>query len=323
VANPAGVTSLEGALQRDDGAVVYLNRREVTRSNMPQGKIGYTTFASTTAGGGDEKAFHSFAIDPALLVPGKNVIAVEVHQANRTSSDISFDFALTGTGSAASQPPTVQPFADWTAAWPDAVQLVAQVNDDGLPAEPGRLAMRWNVQSGPGTVTFANDSLPVTTARFSQPGRYVLSFSAYDGQTVTNRELVIRVNDDAFAAWRRAHFSEAELDQPMLSAPSADPDGDGLSNLAEYLAGTRPRDAGSRLAIDSTEVDPAARTLTVHFRTAPNHRYRLQRSGTPLGPWQTAAERPAPPNGGPAVFAVPLGQELGPAQFFRLEIPAE
>jgi len=323
VANPAGVTSLEGALLRDDGAVVYLNRREVTRSNMPQGKIGYTTFASTTAGGGDEKAFHSFAIDPALLVPGKNVIAVEVHQANRTSSDISFDFALTGTGSAASQPPTVQPFADWTAAWRDAVQLVAQVNDDGLPAEPGRLAMRWNVQSGPGTVTFANDSLPVTTARFSQPGRYVLSFSAYDGQTVTNRELVIRVNDDAFAAWRRAHFSEAELDQPRLSAPSADPDGDGLANLAEYLAGTRPRDAGSRLAIDSTEVDTATGTLTVHFRTAPNRHYRLQRSGTPLGPWQTAAERPAPPNGGPAVFAVPLGQALGPAQFFRLEIPAD
>ncbi|MEC8973646.1 MAG: lamin tail domain-containing protein, partial [Verrucomicrobiota bacterium] len=323
VANPAGVTSLEGALLRDDGAVVYLNRREVTRSNMPQGTIGYTTFASTTAGGDDEKAFHSFAIDPALLVPGKNVIAVEVHQANRTSSDISFDFALSGTGSAANQPPTVQPFADWNATWPGAARLVAQVNDDGLPTNPGHLAMRWNVQSGPGTVTFANDSLPVTTARFSQPGRYVLSFSAYDGQTVTNRELVIRVNDDAFAVWRRAHFSDAELGRPKISAPSADPDGDGLANLAEYLAGTRPRDAGSRLAIDSTEIDPAAGTLTIHFRTAPNRRYRLQRSGTPLGPWKTAAERPAPPNGGPAVFAVPLGPALGPAQFFRLEIPAD
>ena len=35
------------------------------------------------------------------------------------------------------------------------------------------------------------------------------------------------------------------------------------------------------------------------------------------------AERPAPPSGGPAVFAVPLGHALGQAQFFRLEIPAD
>ena len=323
VADPAGVTSLEGALQRDDGAVVYLNRREVTRSNMPQGTIGYTTFASTTAGGGDESAFHSFAIDPALLVKGKNVIAVEVHQANRTSSDISFDFALSGKGSAANQPPTVQPFADWNATWPGAARLVAKVSDDGLPAEPGRLAMRWNVQSGPGTVTFTNDSLPVTTAHFSQPGRYVLSFSAYDGQTVTNRELVIRVNDDAFAAWRRAHFSDAELGRPKISAPSADPDGDGMANLAEYLAGTRPRDAKSRLAINSTAIDPATGKLTVHFHSAPQRHYRLLRSASVLGPWRIAGERPSPPNGGPASIVVPLGQALGRAHFFRLEIPAD
>ncbi len=318
VADPAGVTSLEGALLRDDGAVVYLNRREVTRNNMPQGSIGYTTFASTTAGGADESAFHSFAIDAALLVKGKNVIAVEVHQANRTSSDISFDFALSGKGSAANQPPTVQPFAELTAAWPGGVQLVAKVSDDALPVDPGRLAMRWTVQSGPGNVTLADDSLPVTTAWFSKPGRYVIGFSAYDGQTVANRELVVHANGDAFAAWRRAHFSAAELGQPKISAPSADPDGDGMGNLAEYIAGTRPRNAKSRLAIGPIEVDAAGRQLTVHFHTAPQRRYRLLRSPAVLGPWRTVGELIAPPNGGPAKFVLPLGQ----AQFFRLEIPA-
>ncbi|MFQ3168554.1 MAG: hypothetical protein ACI8QI_001103 [Limisphaerales bacterium] len=318
VADPAGVTSLEGALLRDDGAVVYLNRREVTRSNMPQGSIGYTTFASTTAGGADESAFHSFAIDAALLVKGKNVIAVEVHQANRSSSDISFDFALSGKGSAANQPPTVQSFAELTAAWPSAVRLVARVSDDALPIDPGRLAMRWSVQSGPGTVTLADDSLPVTTAWFSKPGRYVIGFSAYDGQTVANRELVVHANGDAFAAWRRAHFSDAELGQPKISAPSADPDRDGMGNLAEYIAGTEPRDAKSRLAIGPIELDAGDRQLTVHFHTTPQRRYRLLQSPAVIGPWRSAGELIGPPNGGPATFVVPLGQ----AQFFRLEIPA-
>lgn len=318
VADPAGVTALEGALLRDDGAVVYLNRREVTRSNMPQGSIGYTTFASTTAGGDDESAFHSFAIDPALLVKGKNVIAVEVHQANRTSSDISFDFALSGKGSAANQPPAVQPFAELTVAWPSAVRLVAKVSDDALPVDPGRLAMRWNAQSGPGNITLADDSLPVTTAWFSKPGRYVIGFSAYDGQTVANEELVVHANGAAFDAWQRVHFSAAELGQPKISAPSADPDRDGMGNLAEYIAGTRPKNAQSRLAIASIEMDAAGERLTVHFRTTPQRRYRLLKSPTVIGPWEPAGALNSPPNGGPATLVVPLRQ----AEFFQLEIPA-
>ena len=41
VANPAGVISLEASLVRDDGAVVYLNGKEILRSNMPEGNIRY------------------------------------------------------------------------------------------------------------------------------------------------------------------------------------------------------------------------------------------------------------------------------------------
>jgi hypothetical protein len=321
VTDPAGVISLEGALLRDDGAVVYLNRREVTRSNMPQVSIDYTTFASTTAGGADESAFHSFAIDPALLVKGKNVIAVEVHQANRTSSDISFDFALSGKGSSANQPPTVQPFAELTAAWPGSIRLVAKVSDDALPVDPGRLAMRWTVQSGPGNITLANDSLPITTAWFSKPGRYVIGFSAYDGHTVANQELVVHANGNAFSAWQRAHFSASELGQPRISALTADPDRDGMSNLTEYVAGTSPKDAKSRLEIRAIQSDETGEKLSVHFHAEPRRRYRLLQSPNVLGPWKLEEEIPAQPNGGPLKFVIPLDQAFGPAQYFRLEIP--
>lgn len=92
---PRNFTGLLVRLLRDDGAVVYLNGVEVFRSNMPTGTITYTTLALTTASGGDETTnFHELALSPGLLVPGTNVLAVEVHQASTNSSDLSFDLEL-------------------------------------------------------------------------------------------------------------------------------------------------------------------------------------------------------------------------------------
>ena len=84
-------------LLRDDGAVVYLNGVEVFRSNMPAGSIVYTTTAATSIGGADESSFVTAFLSPSLLVAGPNILAVEVHQANGASSDISFDLELVGT----------------------------------------------------------------------------------------------------------------------------------------------------------------------------------------------------------------------------------
>ena len=36
-------------------------------------------------------------MDPGLLRAGTNVVAVEIHQVNGTSTDISFDLRLTGS----------------------------------------------------------------------------------------------------------------------------------------------------------------------------------------------------------------------------------
>jgi hypothetical protein len=97
VSNPAGLTSLTLRVLRDDGAVVYLNGTEVFRSNMPSGTIGYATLASTALGGADETTFVQASVNPALLLTGTNVLAVEVHQSGGTSSDLSFDLQLTGS----------------------------------------------------------------------------------------------------------------------------------------------------------------------------------------------------------------------------------
>ena len=83
-------------LMRDDGAVIYINGEEVLRSNMPQGYVTYDTYSTTYVGGDDENAYFEFSLDKLPVQPGTNVIAVEIHQTNGTSSDISFDLEFLG-----------------------------------------------------------------------------------------------------------------------------------------------------------------------------------------------------------------------------------
>ncbi len=92
VANPAAFASLNLSLLRDDGGVVYLNGQEVFRTpNMPAG-ANYLTLATATG----ENTVDTASLPASALVSGNNVVAVEVHQQALTSSDVSFDFSLSG-----------------------------------------------------------------------------------------------------------------------------------------------------------------------------------------------------------------------------------
>ena len=105
VTDPSALAAVSLGLVRDDGAVVYLNGREVFRSNMPGGTIAHTTRASSVVAGTDESTFFETSVEPGWLRPGTNVVAVEVHQANAASSDLSFDFRLTGVAASISPAP--------------------------------------------------------------------------------------------------------------------------------------------------------------------------------------------------------------------------
>jgi hypothetical protein len=98
------VTNLVVSLARDDGAVVYLNGVEVARDNIAAGAVLYSTRATNAA---NEQIFYPFPANVALLLPGTNVIAAEVHQVDGSSSDIGFNLQLRGDGffSATAPPP--------------------------------------------------------------------------------------------------------------------------------------------------------------------------------------------------------------------------
>ena len=85
----------------DDGAVVYLNGIEIARINMPAGTPTYSTWTTVV---GNESTYTLLELPPAALtalVTGANVLAVEVHNVNNTSSDLGMDCSLTVSSSAA------------------------------------------------------------------------------------------------------------------------------------------------------------------------------------------------------------------------------
>ena len=92
VEDPAKLKPLVLRLIRDDGAIVFINGREILRDNVPTGSVNRETYAASVTS--VENGFHVHDIAADRLATGKNVIAVAVHQASATSSDVSFDLEL-------------------------------------------------------------------------------------------------------------------------------------------------------------------------------------------------------------------------------------
>lgn len=82
-------------LLADDGAVVYVNGVEVGRDNMPAGAITHDTAAASNRSGSAELRYATFTVPASALRSGLNVVAVEVHQDQRGSSDLSFAATMT------------------------------------------------------------------------------------------------------------------------------------------------------------------------------------------------------------------------------------
>lgn len=81
-------------------------------------------------------------------------------------------------------------------------------------------------------------------------------------------------------AWLLQNFGTTNVDA------NADPDGDGMSNLQEYLAGTNPTDSNSVLRITFVARDPALQNTTLDWLSVPTRAYAVQsRPSLSSGTW--------------------------------------
>ena len=115
--------------------------------------------------------------------------------------------------------------------------------------------------------------------------------------------------------WETANFGALGVN------PNADADGDGMTNLQEYLAGTNPRNANSRLAITATALVPngANRDFRLSFPSVSGVTYRVETSATlAAGSWSTLGTDLS--GTGATLQATDPAANTRARRFYRLEV---
>jgi hypothetical protein len=158
VEDPKLLRDLTLRLRVDDGAVVYLNGREVERWNFDTRVLKPVTGAA-------ELAYVPVRLPPDVLRAGANVLAVEVHQyEDSAQDDLIFDAALVANRADAAEPPSVRIALDDAlvrAGQPmklnvDAVapggairRVTLFVNDKPVQSATGAATFEWTPTAGP------------------------------------------------------------------------------------------------------------------------------------------------------------------------------
>ncbi len=109
ISSVAALSGVAGRVLFDDSCAVYVNGTQVFRHADLTANAPLTEYTETTTATTRENEEANFTVPLALLHDGANIIAVEVHQHDAGSGDLSFDLRLSSTATAAST-------VEWTAA---------------------------------------------------------------------------------------------------------------------------------------------------------------------------------------------------------------
>jgi hypothetical protein len=137
------------ALQRDDGAAVFLNGKEVLRSNLKAGELSSKTAATRSIGNAEETEWHRAELGAdRLRYEAVNTVAVEVHQSTPGSSDLFLDLKVTGLE--AGDLPARDFYREGIAAlrqgkYEEGAKLIAQMPEDHPEYAEIMAAVGWQV----------------------------------------------------------------------------------------------------------------------------------------------------------------------------------
>jgi uncharacterized repeat protein (TIGR01451 family) len=170
------------------------------------------------------------------------------------------------------------------------------------PAQSGHFAQgTWT-----GTVTIQQPATNVFLRALHRTGH------AGVGNTFAVESSADTDRDGLPDSWKVRYFGS--VSDPRAGA-DADPDGDGLTNLQEFHAGTNPMDAGSSVRITSARVVGGQIRMT--FPSIAGKRYRVERAFSCTGaPWGILADNIA----GTGADAEVVGRAESGAAFYRVQV---
>jgi hypothetical protein len=99
---------------------------------------------------------------------------------------------------------------------------------------PSAVSVVWSFVSGPAAPNFTTADYQDANARFSGPGVYTLRFTANGPAGATASDDLTVIIPENYTEWATRLLSAPQRDR------AADPDADGVPNLAEYAAGSDP-----------------------------------------------------------------------------------
>jgi len=182
-------------------------------------------------------------------------------QSSVAQGETNTNIVITGTSSAGSG------FFDPGVAFPNHVS--ATVNGGGV-------TVNNVVYTDPTHIT-----LNVSVALNATPGSRTVTVTNPDGQSATSVSGIITVStpgdtdgDGIPDWWTQEHFGHPTGQAGDHSLAGDDADGDGLTNLDEYRAGTDPRDSASTLRVTAITVDGSGAHVT--FTSVAGRTYRLE-----------------------------------------------
>jgi subtilisin family serine protease len=172
--------------------------------------------------------------------------------------------------------------------------LIDDVSITGV-AGGGTIVINKNLGQGKFTLTGLigqTGTAPTTTITNAPPGAYTVDFSDVafyqtppdQSQTLTNGGTITFSGNYSFIdanlngisdSWERYYFGAAPADRTQFT----DSDGDGMSDYAEFIAGTNPTNAASKLVFLSTTL-LTNKSIQLAWAAVPGRLYQVQTSGS-------------------------------------------
>jgi len=110
------------------------------------------------------------------------------------------------------------------------------------------------------------------------------------------------------------------FDPTLPNDAASDPDNDGMSNLAEFLSGTNPRDPSSLFRVELADATDS--NLTIQFTAQPGRAYRIEYTdGLFPASWTGLSDVPSGDTVRTIVVSDPTSIDQRPTRFYRVVIP--